>query len=250
MCLQSLPPKRSCCLGQRPGSQAVRRCCRSRMRNHHSTLLLRGSKRIVRVCCLSERLPEYPLHMVKTSPSWPQPSQRKTAPTMQARAVGSPVPNLADGAGRIPCPKQEDQPQRRASLASIAVRIIPLGASVAFAWPMPPEPGYPSIAPPPLALLHLATTGRAGRHRWGLRAWEHKLAVYHRFPHRSATSTGMCLHYSRWPKGKCYQSVTDPFCRGRAEQETAPIVSDRGGRFVGGAHGRFSAVSRHDVAGQ
>jgi len=32
--------------------------------------------------------------------------------------------------------------------------------------------------------------------------------------------------------------------------ETAPIVSDRGGRFAGGAHRRFSAVSRHDVAGQ
>jgi hypothetical protein len=120
--------------------------------------------------------------------------KRRIAPTMQARAVGSPavtrpqrppslVSDLADGAGRIPCPKQQDQPQRRASLASIAVRIIPLGASLTFTWSMPPEPGHLAIAPPPLALLHLSTTGRAGRHRWCLRAGQRKLAVYHRFPH-------------------------------------------------------------------
>jgi hypothetical protein len=123
---------------------------------------------------------------------------RRIAPTMQVRAVGSPavtrppspVPDLADGAGGIPCPKQEDQPQRRTSLASIAVRIIPLGASIAYAWPMPPEPGHLSIAPPPLALLHLATTGRAGRHRRCLRAGQHKLVVYHCFPHSPPPQQG------------------------------------------------------------
>jgi hypothetical protein len=80
MFLQCLPPKLSCCLGQRPNSPAVRRCYWSRMHNHHSTLLSRRRERNVRTRCPSERLPECPLQ------SWDL-----AAPTVRVGAVASPA---------------------------------------------------------------------------------------------------------------------------------------------------------------
>jgi hypothetical protein len=79
MFLQCLPPRRSCCPGQRPNSPAVRRCYWSRMHNHHSTLLSRRRERNVRTRCPSERLPECPLQGWDFAATTPTPN-RKTPP--------------------------------------------------------------------------------------------------------------------------------------------------------------------------